>query len=156
MIPKSECKDRRLYRIHSRNLTFGVYRASVGGFLGLRRKFDNTYIFIEFHHENEKFGTVRPEEELADELPADIQMKEDLGSVCETCGTPCHYAPWPEGGNREITLGDGSKMEVLGQWEHLATTECKKVMAMGKNNAALERWLLEMEKKWDKCSQDRS
>lgn len=151
MIPKSECKDRRLYRLHSRNLALGVYSAAVGGFLGLREKFDDIFVFMEFHHENE-CGTVRPEEELPDDLPAEIKMAEHLGSVCGTCGTPCHYAPWPGGGKRTITYRDGWTMEVDGQWEHLAPTECKKVMAMNKNNDALERWLSEMEKKWDKSS----
>ena len=64
MIPRAECKDRFLYRIHSRNLVFGVFRAATGGFIGLRTKFGSVYAFEEYHWENESFATVRPEELL--------------------------------------------------------------------------------------------
>jgi len=64
-IPLEECKDGFLYKISSRNLTFGVYRAEVKGFVGIREKFGNEFLFTEFHYDTgAPFGTVFPKEGL--------------------------------------------------------------------------------------------
>jgi hypothetical protein len=64
-IPLEECKDGYLYRISSRNLAFGVYRAEAKGFVGIREKFGNEYLFTEFHYDTgAPFGTVFPKKEL--------------------------------------------------------------------------------------------
>jgi len=85
MIPKSECKHGYLYRIHSRNLAFGVFNEPTGGFIGLRTKFGSIYAFEEFHWDNgEPCGTVQPQEEL-EKLPEGIEVDESLGSVCGNC-----------------------------------------------------------------------
>jgi len=81
-VPKAECKDRRLYRIQSRNLRLGVFKAASGGFLGLRTKFGSTYVFEEFHWDNgEPYGTVLPQEELLEELPAGVSNEEDCDGL---------------------------------------------------------------------------
>lgn len=146
-IPKSECEDRRLYRIHSRNLMFGVFCAETGEFLGIREKFDRTYVDGEEHWD--KGGSVRPTEALPEVLPAEIPNMEPLpGSVCSVCGRDCHYAKWPEGGEREILRDQFGPVMAPGQWEHLDGTRCEKMGGYMKSNDALHRWLLDMEKKY--------
>jgi hypothetical protein len=148
MIPKAECKDRRLYRIKSRNLVLGVYRVESGGFLGLREKFGQVYVFEEYHWENESYATVQPFEELPETLPLDIPNEESLGTVCSFCDVPCAYVRWPEGGTREVVLPDGGTINVPGKWQHVGVTDCKKPSAVGKANRALHEWLLVMEAKY--------
>jgi hypothetical protein len=148
MIPKAECKDRRLYRIRSRNLAFGVYRAESGGFLGLREKFGQVYVFEEYHWENEAFAMVKPIEALPETLPLDIQNEETLGTVCSHCDVPSEYVRWPEGGEREVVLPDGGTMSVPGEWRHLGETTCTKVSAVAKGNRPLHEWLLAMGAKY--------
>ena len=45
MIPMSECKHGWLYKIDSRNLILGVYNETQQGFVGIREKFGNEYLF---------------------------------------------------------------------------------------------------------------
>lgn len=147
MIPKADCKNRRLYRIHSRNLAIGVFNEATGGFLGLRTKFRNTFVFEEYHWENESFATVQPQEELPEELPGHIELKESLGTQCETCKTPAAYINFPEG-EREIALKSGGKMTVPGEWRHQGETTCTEVRAVSVYNQALDAWLHEMVSKY--------
>lgn len=56
-----ECKHGHLYKINSRNLKWGVFNASVKGFIGIREKFGRRYLFTEFHWDTgPPFGTVKP------------------------------------------------------------------------------------------------
>lgn len=81
-IPKDKCKDRKLYRINSRNLTLGVYRSETGGFIGLRTKFDCVYTFEEYHWDNgPPYGTVKPILGYADSPPPDIVVDDDPKNV---------------------------------------------------------------------------
>ncbi len=67
MIPLSECKHGGLYRIASRNLSFGVFNKHNNGFVGIREKFCFLYLFTEFHHDTgAPLGTVFPKEYLED------------------------------------------------------------------------------------------
>lgn len=144
-IPKTECKDRRLYRIRSRNLTFGIYHADTGGFMGLRHKFGDTYLFTEYHYDNgAPYGTVNPIKDLEADLPAEIGNSEG-SSICQKCRGPVSYVAWPEGGNREVALlSDPSKtIRVAGEWKHLSETPCKKLHPVHQQNAPLRKWLEE-------------
>jgi hypothetical protein len=59
-IPISECKTGGIYEIHSRNLLYGVYDGK-NGFIGIREKFNNLYLFTEYHwDQGPPFGTVKP------------------------------------------------------------------------------------------------
>lgn len=147
MIPRAECEDRRLYRIKSRNLLLGVFKAETGGFLGLRSKFGSIYVFEEYHYENPEFATVAPQEALPEVLPVEIPLKEGLGTECQTCGVLVSYVKFPEG-EREVVLKTGGTMMAPGNWEHLAPTDCKEPKAVGVYNHALDAWLHEMEKKY--------
>lgn len=77
-IPMAECEKGFLYRIHSRNLRFGVYDGNEG-FIGIREKFGSLYLFTEYHwDQGPPYGTVRPLECL-DKIPDNIELKTSLG-----------------------------------------------------------------------------
>lgn len=60
-IPLSECKHGWLYKVYSRNLTLRVYREDRKGFIGIREKFGNKFLFVEYHWDTgPPFGTVKP------------------------------------------------------------------------------------------------
>lgn len=57
-IPIDKCVKGRLYKLACRNLGYGVYDGD-SGFIGLREKFGNVYLFTEIHwDEGPPFGTV--------------------------------------------------------------------------------------------------
>jgi len=144
MIHLADCKDRYLYKINSRNLSFGVFRAKSKGFLGLRTKFNSTFIFEEYHWDNgPPYGTVKPEECLV-ELPTEIHLEVDLGTICYNCNKLCSYVLFPDG-DREIKYEDGSTQMVHGSWQHLEPTSCNKIDPVSNNNKLLYNWLSEIE-----------
>jgi len=151
MIPKSECKHGYLYRIHSRNLAFGVFNEPTGGFIGLRTKFGSIYAFEEFHWDNgEPYGTVQPQEEL-EKLPEGIEVDESLGSVCGNCKKDCLYVFFPDGPqDKTFSRSDGTTYtsNVPGEWKHVEPGDCQEVKPYNKINEPLEQWLKEMETKY--------
>lgn len=85
-IPLTECKNGFLYRIHSRNLTHGVFVQAHGGFVGIREKFGSKYLFMEYHYDTgPPYGTVHPLEELS-KIPDDIVLEESLGTADDITG----------------------------------------------------------------------
>ncbi len=77
-IPKDQCIHRRLYRIRARNFSFGVFNEETCGFLGIRTKFGNRYVFEEYHWDHTSYPTVRPLKDLGIDLPDDIPCLEYL------------------------------------------------------------------------------
>jgi hypothetical protein len=149
-IPIDKCINRKLYRIKSRNLTLGVFDSRTNGFFGLREKFDRIFVFEEHHYDNGvPYGTVFPIEELVDELPANIQLVVILGQVCVNCKKKVDYVKWPEGGEREKILSDGSVLKVPGQWEHIEESDCQNVIAVTSYNSELKDWLHTMSAKYE-------
>ena len=68
-IPLEECKHGFGYRIHSRNLSYGVFNEKTKGFVGVREKFGCEYLFTEYHYDTgAPFGTVTPKS-LDEECP---------------------------------------------------------------------------------------
>lgn len=64
-IPLAKCKHGWLYKIESRNLILGVYREDKKGFVGIRQKFGQEFLFVEFHWDTgAPFGTVKPQKRL--------------------------------------------------------------------------------------------
>jgi hypothetical protein len=60
-IPLSDCKHGWLYKIKSRNLILGVFRQERKGFVGIREKLGQKYLFVEEHWDTgPPFGTVKP------------------------------------------------------------------------------------------------
>ncbi len=79
MIPLTNCKNRHLYKISSRNLIFGVFNSENNGFVGIREKFGDEYLFTEYHWDTgAPFGTVKPTEDLG-EVPENLIASESIG-----------------------------------------------------------------------------
>jgi hypothetical protein len=90
VLTKADMVERGVYRIHSRNLSVGVWDG-VGGFIGIREKFGDEYLFREFHWENgPPYGTVKPLEFLTT-LPEDIEIRENTDSFCHKCRQPVYH-----------------------------------------------------------------
>ena len=75
MIALRDCEHRRLYRLDARQLTYGVFDKNMGGFIGIRKKFDKRFLDSENHWECEKFATAKPLEALG-MLPEGIECSE--------------------------------------------------------------------------------
>ena len=72
MISLSECKKRRVYKLHSRNLSFGVFDGDTG-FIGIRTKFGSRFLDTEYHWDTgSPFGTAHPEEDTGIDVPEEI------------------------------------------------------------------------------------
>ena len=64
MIPLKDCKKGYFYRIQARNFQVGIFDGNTG-FIGIREKFENRYLFTEYHWDTgAPFGTVHPTKEL--------------------------------------------------------------------------------------------
>lgn len=66
-IPPNEIKIGYTYKIKARNFHYGVAHMEYGhiGFIGIRHKFQSTYLFSEVHwDEDPQFGTVKPISEI--------------------------------------------------------------------------------------------
>lgn len=80
-IKLADCKRGYLYRINSRNLSLGVYDGNEG-FIGIRTKFGDRYLFTEFHYDQgPPYGTVFPIEEI-EPVPNEIEIK-DCGEIVD-------------------------------------------------------------------------
>ena len=129
MLPIDQCRDRKLYRVTSRNLTLAVFVADTKHFLGLREKFGYVFVDEEFHYE--LGGTVRPTEELDATVPDTIPLVAILkGVVCGTCKT-------------EVVFDAGAKM-----WVHGEGVVCDKARPFSQPNKKLDAWLKRQEKKY--------
>lgn len=96
-IGKDDCIARHIYRIHSRNLSIGVYDGA-GGFIGLRTKFNDVYLFTEFHADGSAFRTVLPEEDIGI-LPEEIELREYVSTFDLTTKRLVGFdKPFAEGG----------------------------------------------------------
>jgi hypothetical protein len=74
-----ECRDRHVYRLNSRNLTYGVFVSGRLSFYGVRTKFGDRFIAEESHWDNgPPHGTAYPQEDLGT-LPDDIEAVGSFG-----------------------------------------------------------------------------
>ena len=93
-IPLSECQGRYLYEIDSRNLSIGVYNPDTKGFIGIRTKFGDRYLFTEYHWDtgSPPYGTVQPIERTDLQVPVHIQLWEHYPQCfCGYCGARIKY-----------------------------------------------------------------
>ncbi len=80
-IPQTECIARCLYRIHARNFRLGVWNGE-NGFIGLRVKWEEQYLFTEYHWDTgEPLGTVKPWMKLSEKVPEEIELDEDSAEL---------------------------------------------------------------------------
>ena len=76
-IPIPDCIKGRVYKLHCRNLQYGVYDGK-NGFIGIRTKFGSRYLFTELHLDaDESFGTVKAMEDTGTDVPDDIEVVEN-------------------------------------------------------------------------------
>lgn len=69
-------EDRRIYKLQSRNLLEGVYVAEKQGFIGIRRKFDSEFLFMEYEWStSETTGTARARLAM-DMVPPEVNLVE--------------------------------------------------------------------------------
>ena len=77
MIDIDSLMDRRVYRIHSRNLVVGAWSAEQQGFIGIRKKFNSRYLFTEYERTTSAtLGTAWAVDDLGVAVPTDVQMVE--------------------------------------------------------------------------------
>jgi len=125
-IALEDCKHGYTYRIHSRNLSLGVFNQETQGFVGIREKFGSFYLFTEFHYDTgAPFGTVRPHEEI-EKCPIE-DLREHLGTECQTCRKHVKFVR--KAGNE------------TGQWIHLEPIDCKEARPVAVSNTALYQYL---------------
>jgi hypothetical protein len=81
-----------IYRIKSRNLSVGVYDGK-GGFIGIREKFGDTYLFTEYGWEQgPPYGTVRLEDRVfVGRVPPEVPLVTTLGTRCRGCGQDIEF-----------------------------------------------------------------
>lgn len=125
-IPIGQCVKGRVYKLRSRNLAFGVYDGE-GGFIGIRTKFNDRYLFTELHWDC-IIGTVRNQVDTGVDVPSDIEVKEDLGTIDRKTGRPVAY----DMGNEWFFTDTGEYSEDI----HAAT----------KHNKSLFRFLEKVER----------
>jgi len=64
-LPVEKCIHRGLYILDARNFSLGIYDKKTKGFYGIRRKFDDIFLFLEIHYDmDDIFGTAKPIEYL--------------------------------------------------------------------------------------------
>lgn len=124
----------RIYRLQSRNLHFGVY---LGGanftycFLGIREKLGARYLFQEHGHDDPAQGTVRSWIDTGIEVPSDIELTDDLGTVDQITGRPVDF-------NRKPSEREG--------WYFVDTKEYSHdIVATRVSNSKLFDFMLEVE-----------
>lgn len=98
-IPLNRCKNGFVYEIQSRRLSVGVFVKERNGFIGIREKFGQHYLFMEFHQETgAPFGTVWPRKKIGS-VPKGIPLAEHLETVDEATKRPVEFdRPIAEGG----------------------------------------------------------
>ena len=148
-IPLDKCKKGFLYEIHSRNLAIGLYDVD-GGFIGIRTKFGDKYLFTEYHYDTgAPYGTVKPFEELF-RLPDNIACSER-----ETHEFGSDWAKDPETGEERPTIrydlkpGEEPHGRRQGFVDIFADTKKRlpdRLFPYLKDNRALFNWLRDAEK----------
>ena len=80
-IKLEDCEHGKVYELHSRNLSIGVFNKADNGFIGIRYKFGSEYLFTEYHWDTgEPYGTVKPQKLIA-ALPEEIPCDEEISLV---------------------------------------------------------------------------
>jgi len=78
--------DRCIYKIFSRNLSYGVWNEKNKGFIGIREKFNSKYLFTEYHYDvGPPFGTVKPQNIINIKIDDEILLSESLPTLCFNC-----------------------------------------------------------------------
>lgn len=136
-IPVAECRRRHVYRLRSRNLAFGVFAPEKdNGFIGIREKFGNRFLFTEHHWDNgPPYGTAKPVEDLGPLRDERIRLWEAMPTTCGYCGERVEYEQSDEGVEKDGNVYPG-------EWVHLgADGSCSRPDPQGNQNMKLLREL---------------
>jgi hypothetical protein len=133
-IPLDQCVARHVYRVKSRNLTLAVFDGK-NGFIGIRVKFENAFLFREYHWDISPYATVRPIEDigLLDALVfggAFLRLTDSLPyTYCNWCGDILERPP----------------LDDVTAWKHSQQTDCPQPTPSRRDNAALFAALKELD-----------
>lgn len=125
----------RLYRFKARNFSIGVWNPEKKGFIGIRTKWGDRYLFTEYHWETgPPYGTVTPLEDLGIDMPVDIPLMDSLPGSWGPCDT------------REVKWRpDDPKMKgkpgAVGKWFYTDNGDPCPEGGHIKSNKALFNWL---------------
>ncbi len=109
-IALDECQEGTVYRLHSRNLSCGVFDGK-NSFIGIREKFDHLFLDSEVHRDDR--GTAVPLEPIG-EIPGFIPLKMHLGSRDRITGRAVDFdVPVAEGGRGWFFLDDGESSQEI-------------------------------------------
>ena len=82
--PIYRCKEGVIYELHSRNLQCGVFVKAKAGFIGIREKYGERFVFMERHwNTGAPFGTAKPLRRIG-VVPKSIPLQECLGTMDKT------------------------------------------------------------------------
>ena len=134
-IALEDCKDRFLYRLKSRNLSFGVFNKKQNGFVGIREKFGARYLATEYHYDTgAPFGTACPLEEL-EEMPVGLEAVEAFEGAVD--GET----------KRMVAFDKAAAAEGKWGWYFIDTGEySEQIRAYGISNPKLKEWLEKIDK----------
>lgn len=151
-----ECQPRHVYRIHSRNLSIGVFNPkNENAFIGIRCKWEDEFLFSEYHWDNgPPFGTVKPLEDIG-VLPDDIELKETIETIDVQTRKPVYYDETPdEHGNGVKWLGHNEEIKVRGWcWKDTGIADVN-IRPMNLSNVPLFNYLKNLEKNSDGFGKD--
>jgi len=133
LIPIEKCIPRRLYRIGCRNLIYGIWNPETKGFIGIREKFDDLFLFTEYHWDTgAPFGTVNRMRDTGIDLPEEIELKEHFDTIDQKT-------------KRKVKF-DGIISKGGRGWIFIDTDEpSKEIRAMSPMNKLLFEWLKQKE-----------
>lgn len=81
-LPLDQCEDRGVYKLWARNLRVGVYNAKRKGFIGIRNKWGERFLDMEFHWDHDYYPTAKPLEKIG-MLPEGIEVDEGSSELRE-------------------------------------------------------------------------
>lgn len=113
-IEKDQLQPRRAYRLKSRNLLVGVWDPESDGFIGVRQKFGDKYLFTEYFY-GETWGTAHAVEALDFSLAPGVVLDENIGSFCQKCDEPVYGKPG---------VRDGREVQCIGNF-HVTESDCE-------------------------------
>lgn len=106
-LPMDQLEPRRVYWLHSRNLVVGAWQPETQGFIGVRHKFSNTYLFTEYHYDTgAPVGTacpLAPAGELW--VPEGVRMHENAAGTW--CGDASEVEVVRGADGRRVHVTDG-------------------------------------------------
>ena len=82
-LPMDRLEDRCLYLIHARCSHIGQWVAAEKGFVLLREKFDERFLFTEYHWDSDGSGTAKPLVKLSGPVPAEGLFELLERKLCE-------------------------------------------------------------------------